>query len=444
MASCASTSALRRPTAGKLPGRISTLKDLDLEFQLQMKKAIANTATFSAASTSTGIGGHVEGFNDSFRVYTKGMIVEDRNGVKLGALGVAIFNSSNDVVLEASEPLGLREGEIMTDQVAELEAFVRGLEFARRLELRNLLYTSLQFNLNANEEPKEAKVAELVHDALLLKKRFQQCDSSPAMNKNAQLVLELARSSIEKQGGKPLKDMVPTRNNCLICLEDVNEKEMLEFHSCRHRFCSSCITTHIQLKVRGGELPKCPQPDCRLALSIDICKMLLDPKMWTMMDQLVKESSIPGTEKVYCPSPKCSNLMSKAEALATQWGHAFTSRLQESACRCVKCYSLFCISCRVLWHSNMSCESYKIGESFWNSRSVDEKLRQLAGNNKWRKCPRCSHMVELASGCNHISCRCGHQFCYVCGLEWRKKRATCSCPLWDEANIIHRGGANGQ
>ncbi|CAL8999751.1 unnamed protein product [Prunus brigantina] len=45
-------------------------------------------------------------------------------------------------------------------------------------------------------------------------------------------------------------------------------------------------------------------------------------------------------------------------------------------------------------------------------------------------------MVELDSGCYHITCRCGHQFCYTCGAEWKNKKATCDCPLWDEHYAI--------
>lgn len=33
-------------------------------------------------------------------------------------------------------------------------------------------------------------------------------------------------------------------------------------------------------------------------------------------------------------------------------------------------------------------------------------------------------------------CRCGFEFCYTCGAEWKNKKAACSCPLWDEENIL--------
>lgn len=35
-----------------------------------------------------------------------------------------------------------------------------------------------------------------------------------------------------------------------------------------------------------------------------------------------------------------------------------------------------------------------------------------------------------------FSCRCGYEFCYTCGAGWKNKKATCSCPLWNEENII--------
>ena len=45
----------------------------------------------------------------------------------------------------------------------------------------------------------------------------------------------------------------------------------------------------------------------------------------------------------------------------------------------------------------------------------DAELAALASREGWRRCRirRCGHMVELTVGCNHMTCRCRFEFCYV-------------------------------
>ena len=45
--------------------------------------------------------------------------------------------------------------------------------------------------------------------------------------------------------------------------------------------------------------------------------------------------------------------------------------------------------------------------------------------------------VIFVKQCLQSFCRCGYEFCYTCGAEWKNKKATCSCKIWDERNIIH-------
>lgn len=35
-----------------------------------------------------------------------------------------------------------------------------------------------------------------------------------------------------------------------------------------------------------------------------------------------------------------------------------------------------------------------------------------------------------------MHCRCGYEFCYTCGAEWKNKTQSCTCKLWDERNIV--------
>jgi hypothetical protein len=47
-----------------------------------------------------------------------------------------------------------------------------------------------------------------------------------------------------------------------------------------------------------------------------------------------------------------------------------------------------------------------------------QEVSFFENNLHYRQCKRCKMVVEKNQGCNHITCRCGYQFCYVCGAEW--------------------------
>jgi hypothetical protein len=68
-----------------------------------------------------------------------------------------------------------------------------------------------------------------------------------------------------------------------------------------------------------------------------------------------------------------------------------------------------------------------------DQRAVEDvKLHNLAADKEWKQCPSCRRMIELAEGCNHMTCVCGTEFCYLCAALWRGGRATCECPLFDD------------
>ncbi|CAE6999781.1 hypothetical protein PTTW11_00952 [Pyrenophora teres f. teres] len=66
-----------------------------------------------------------------------------------------------------------------------------------------------------------------------------------------------------------------------------------------------------------------------------------------------------------------------------------------------------------------------------------EAILDLGAENQWRRCFSCRSMVSIERGCNHMTCRCGAEFCYQCGTEWTKPRQ-CSCAFWIEENLIRR------
>ncbi|MFS7908661.1 putative IBR domain, E3 ubiquitin ligase RBR family [Helianthus anomalus] len=64
---------------------------------------------------------------------------------------------------------------------------------------------------------------------------------------------------------------------------------------------------------------------------------------------------------------------------------------------CYKCHGNFCVYCRVPWHENITCDEYK--------RRNSTSLKNLAARNIWWQCIKCKHVIELAAGCYHMTCR---------------------------------------
>jgi hypothetical protein len=62
-------------------------------------------------------------------------------------------------------------------------------------------------------------------------------------------------------------------------------------------------------------------------------------------------------------------------------------------------------------------------------------------NTQLKQCPNCKNMVEKAEGCNAVACRCGIQFCFLCGKQIQaagQKMSSKLCQGCDPYVIQHR------
>ena len=113
------------------------------------------------------------------------------------------------------------------------------------------------------------------------------------------------------------------------------------------------------------------------------------------------EWNVPIGDRVYCSRANCS-LWIKPDRI--------NARHQEG--RCERGHWT-CVTCRGPRHPNQAC-------------GQDPNLimtNELAEEQGWKKCGKCGALVEHAEACRHMTCRCGYQFCYVCGGKW----CTCNC-----------------
>ena len=48
----------------------------------------------------------------------------------------------------------------------------------------------------------------------------------------------------------------------------------------------------------------------------------------------------------------------------------------------------------------------------------DRALEEWAKKSGAKRCSKCRFWVQKSEGCDHMTCRCGYEFCYVCGGKY--------------------------
>ncbi|XP_008783715.1 uncharacterized protein LOC103702868 isoform X1 [Phoenix dactylifera] len=373
-----------------------------------------------------------------FRLYFKGMTSRDSvrgRWLQLSAIAAAVCDPQDNLLLKIQKPMPTAGREVF-----EVKALIEGLSAALSLGIKRIDvfcdYRTLFNHITGRWFVRQNKVANIINQATLLQGKFERCQIFLLPRCHIKFVYRLARDVIDSQINKnvELGGNQNLKETCKICLEVTDPPQMFVVGGCLHCFCYSCMKQHVEVKLLHAMLPGCPHDGCNTRLDVESSRKFLSPKLLDIMVQRIKEASIPPRERIYCPYPMCSALMSTSEAIHPQQVASSKQFIDTSGLRkCIKCTGLFCINCKVPWHEKMSCFEYKRLNP--NPPAEDSKLQSLAKQKLWRQCVKCNHMIELAEGCFHMTCRCGYEFCYTCGAEWKDKKATCSCPLWDEGYI---------
>ncbi|KAA8537133.1 hypothetical protein F0562_029641 [Nyssa sinensis] len=217
--------------------------------------------------------------------------------------------------------------------------------------------------------------------------------------------------------------------NCSICCEEKPGPMMITL-KCSHKFCSHCMKTYVDGKVQSSQVPiRCPQLRCKYSIATTECRSFLPVNSYESLERALEEANVLNSDKIYCPFPNCSILFDPHECLSTR--ASSSSQLDNSCVECPVCQRFICVECGVPWHTSMSCEEYQ-NLPLEERDAGDITLHRLAQNNRWRRCQQCRRMIELTHGCYHMTCWCGHEFCYSCGAEYRDSQQTCQCVFWDE------------
>lgn len=372
------------------------------------------------------------------KLYVTAVISGDASVVP-ATVGAVLLDSQGLVMTEMRKPLDVGTGKL----AAEYMALIAGLETVIAMGVRHVqAYTDsvLVYNqVTRRWKVRSRRFQGLCTQVVELAHKFQQFDANLVPRSENNHAVRLAREAINSQLASDKEDIAETtevKEVCIICLEGKSHVEMCSVSGCSHGFCLSCIVQHTEVKVQAGQVPvRCPQVGCSQTLSLAQCRSILSQKWFALLNKRLIEVNMPDSERVYCPFPNCSALMNRKDIDASNEGASTSSLSSVTATRCVECHRMFCVECRVPWHVLMSCQQYQqLPPSLRDAQ--DAKLYQLAAHKNWQRCKKCRRMIELAEGCFHMTCRCGYEFCYLCGEPWKNKRQSCRCRLWDEDFLL--------
>lgn len=136
---------------------------------------------------------------------------------------------------------------------------------------------------------------------------------------------------------------------------------------------------------------------------VNIYKINLDKCLVNMSNSHVK-----------CPINSCYNIV-----------QIFDMAIDRVRCRCGH---QFCIDCKQEPHFPARCSAYQayLDQARRNGDFLTQNFWRVRVDG--RNCISCNEFIEKNGGCNHMTCRCGAQFCWACGSPWKGHTACAMNP----------------
>ena len=190
---------------------------------------------------------------------------------------------------------------------------------------------------------------------------------------------------------------------CEICLEDFSLLDITNYYlNCGCILHNVCFDSMVKAAVESNNLPvKCP--NCKIPVHPNFIEDSLrnaNPQLFDKYEYFTMNNFLLNNNDEYssCPTPGCE--------------YMFFFNPGEHNFLCPLCNKNYCLNCKAEWHRGMTCQEYKDSRDV---KKLDDKFFQFVKGAKFKMCPRCKYWVEKNQGCNHMKCRCGADFCYLCG-----------------------------
>ncbi|KAL1876430.1 hypothetical protein VTK73DRAFT_9296 [Phialemonium thermophilum] len=202
--------------------------------------------------------------------------------------------------------------------------------------------------------------------------------------------------------------LLPVSESCSVCgdAKKITELPAQLTAECDHRpsLCKDCTRQWIHSSLESTLWDRLKCPECPKLLQFHDVQRYASPEDFVRYDTLATRAALKGIDDFrWCLSPTCES-----------------GQIHDRSCakfRCVACKAKHCVAHDVPWHSGETCAEYD--KRTRRRRRQDRASRDTIEKTS-KKCPGCGKDVHKWTGCNHITCLCGHEWCYLCLAPYRR------------------------
>ncbi|CAG8619459.1 24280_t:CDS:2 [Cetraspora pellucida] len=188
-------------------------------------------------------------------------------------------------------------------------------------------------------------------------------------------------------------------SECTICYQTANRDFRKITSKCTHQavVCTECVIKHVQIQLDEKQELKipCPTRECEKIMERYDVKNIVTEELFKRYDTLAFKTAIQNIPEFrWCKDPCGAGQIHIGEGKAP-------------IVKCENCGSESCYIHKVAWHTGKTCREYDEG-----MRQSDLATENYISQNA-KKCPGCTAPITKDGGCDHMTCKCLYQFCWL-------------------------------
>ncbi|RIA88863.1 hypothetical protein C1645_773831 [Glomus cerebriforme] len=190
---------------------------------------------------------------------------------------------------------------------------------------------------------------------------------------------------------------------CSICCDVTTKFPSSITSKCNHEMlvCNSCVEKHVSANIEKGNFQDIKCLQCIEILDYHDIKRIVNDELFQRYDVLLLRQTLSKMKDFrWCKRPNCG------------WGQIHNGGDDAPIITCKACGAKSCFTHDVPWHEDSSCSE------FAKKLSKDTEANQAYYDSHTKRCPKCEMPIEKNDGCEHMTCLCHYEFCWLCLADY--------------------------